>query len=83
MGFIVNAPVGPSSKGSQMPKSSHVMMVCAKCGSPDVLCDAYAEWDLQDQKWVLQNTFDKGAFCENCDGECRIIEREITDEEGQ
>ena len=38
-----------------------VRKVCGRCGSADVLCDAYAEWDLRAQQWVLQNTFDKGG----------------------
>lgn len=51
--------------------------VCGSCGSEDVLCDAYASWDFQKQEWVLSNTFDKGAFCNKCDGECRIEDQEI------
>lgn len=47
-------------------------MVCGTCGSEDVLSDAYAEWDVGKQEWVLSATFDKGAYCNNCDGECRI-----------
>lgn len=46
--------------------------VCSPCRSPDVLSDAYAEWDHEAQAWVLQNTFEKGAFCNACDGETSI-----------
>jgi len=52
--------------------------VCSTCGSEDVLCDAYASWDFDLQKWVLYQTYDKGAYCKNCDGECRIVEKEVT-----
>lgn len=52
-------------------------MICSTCGSEDVLCDAFAEWDFDKQKWSLQNTFDKGAYCNACDGECRIKEVEV------
>lgn len=49
-------------------------MVCRHCGSEDVLADAYAEWDVEEQKWVISNIFDKGAYCNSCDGESRIEE---------
>ncbi len=52
-------------------------MVCSICKSEDVLCDAFAEWDYDKQEWSLQNTFDKGSYCQNCDGECRIDTIEI------
>ena len=58
-------------------KTKSVKMVCAACGSEDVHCDAYAVWDIETQQWTLDNTFDKGAFCDACDGECRIVEEEI------
>ena len=51
--------------------------VCSHCGSNEVLCDAYAEWNVEEQKWELQNTFDKGAYCNQCDGEARLEEKEI------
>lgn len=54
-------------------------MVCSYCGSENVLSDAYAKWNVENQEWELDNTFDKGAFCEDCDGECRIVEKEIVD----
>lgn len=46
--------------------------VCAYCGSREVQADAYAAWDFASQSWELVNTFDKGAYCEQCDGETRI-----------
>lgn len=47
-------------------------MTCRTCGSQSVLADAFAEWNYEEQRWELQNTFEKGAFCEDCDGETRI-----------
>jgi hypothetical protein len=58
-----------------MPKK--IKMVCADCGSDDVLADAYAEWDVASQKWELQNTFYKGAYCNACEAETRLDEQEI------
>jgi hypothetical protein len=41
--------------------------VCTRCGSRDVLADAFAEWNDEKQRWGLQNTFDKGSWCQECD----------------
>ena len=49
--------------------------VCATCGSEDVLADAFAEWDVENQCWTVQSVMDKGHYCIACDGECRIEER--------
>jgi hypothetical protein len=51
--------------------------VCYHCGSGDVLCDAYAAWDVDSQQWELSSTFDKGAFCNACDGETRIVSKPV------
>jgi hypothetical protein len=48
------------------------IVVCTKCGSDDVFADAYAAWDVTTQAWVLTQTFDKGAFCDKCDGETTL-----------
>lgn len=46
--------------------------VCASCYSRGVVCDAYASWNIDTQEWELDNTFDKGAHCDACEGETRI-----------
>ena len=46
--------------------------VCNRCGSSDVLADAYASWNMETQDWELASTFDKGSYCEACDGETRL-----------
>jgi len=51
--------------------------VCESCGSDDVLKDAYAEWDLLKQAWVLSAVFDH-TICNTCDGETNVIEAEVT-----
>lgn len=58
-----------------------VRMVCRECGSDHVVADAYAAWNIEKQVWEVDNVFDKGAHCDNCDGECRIDEEEITDDD--
>jgi ribosomal protein L37AE/L43A len=46
--------------------------VCSHCGSDDVKADAYAVWDIEAQTWQVGDTYDKGAFCEACEGETRL-----------
>ena len=55
---------------------SRIRKVCSTCGSPDVLLDAFAEWDEVEQAWCLQNTFD-AAYCETCEGETSVEDQEI------
>ena len=55
-----------------MPDPQRISMVCATCGSEDVLADAFAEWDAENQCWSVQCVMDKGHYCNACDAECRI-----------
>ena len=45
--------------------------ICAYCGSTNVVKDAWAEWDIENQEWQLQDTYDD-AYCITCDGETSI-----------
>ena len=52
-----------------------VRMVCERCGSEEVLRDAWAEWDVDGQEWVLQNVFDHSVcVSKECDGRETDIE---------
>lgn len=53
-------------------------MICSTCGSDQVVRDAWAEWDVATQEWVLQNVFDY-AYCQACEGDTSIKEEEIKD----
>lgn len=46
-----------------MAKKDHV---CSECGGP-VVVDAWAQWDIEQQKFVLVDTFDY-TYCRQCDG---------------
>lgn len=59
------------------PVENPITMVCRECGSGDVRADAYAEWDDDAQVWQIFITFDKGAFCNACDGETRLEEKPL------
>ena len=50
-----------------------VQMLCGTCGSTDVSRDAWGEWDVKAQKWVLRTVFDH-SHCHTCDGETRLVE---------
>ena len=50
---------------------------CARCNSTDVRADAYAEFNVDTGEWELSATFDKGAVCEICGGETRLIWAEV------
>ena len=55
-------------------------MVCAKCGSDDIVADAHAGWNVDLQRWEVVNVFDKGHYCNACDDECEIEEKEMHDQ---
>ena len=45
--------------------------VCSHCGSDEVKCDAWAEWDDENQSFSLSQTFDEW-ICEPCGGGCNV-----------
>jgi len=53
--------------------------ICTTCGSDRVLLDAWARWNTDTQQWELSSTFDS-AYCEECQGECRIEQQPINDQ---
>jgi len=55
-----------------------IKKVCSLCGSEEVLVDAYAQWDVEKQKFVLNSTFEHSfCFCNACERECQIIDEEM------
>jgi hypothetical protein len=50
-----------------------ICIVCGKCGSTNVSRDAWADWDVAKQEWILAAVFDYG-HCHNCEGESRLKE---------
>jgi hypothetical protein len=47
---------------------------CQRCGASAVTRDAWAEWNVASQAWVLSEIFDF-AFCHQCHRETRPVER--------
>ena len=48
-------------------------ILCGICGSSDVSRDAWGDWDVATQTWVLRAVFDH-AHCHACDAETRLVE---------
>ena len=46
---------------------------CTACGSVEILRDAYACWDENQQEWVLHSCYDLYR-CENCDVQSKRVE---------
>jgi hypothetical protein len=55
-----------------------VRQICSTCKSENVLRDAFAGWDIAEQKWFLQESFNFGGYCQNCENTCSIIEEEVS-----
>ena len=51
-----------------------INIVCAECGSNDVLLNAAVRWDMEAQEYIVANIFNDGHSCNYCDSGCRIKE---------
>ena len=49
---------------------------CARCASAAVTRDAWVEWNVEQQQWVLAEAFDF-AFCHECHRETQLVERPV------
>ena len=61
---------------AELREEPKVQMVCETCGSTDVSRDAWGDWDVEAQHWVLRTVFDY-AQCHACDSETNIEERPL------
>ena len=55
-----------------------IVKVCERCGSDEVLVDAWAEWSVENQSYQLSELLDH-AECEACGGETDIIDKVFPD----
>lgn len=55
-------------------------MICSHCRGENVVADAYAAWNVEEQEWQVESIFTKGAYCDDCQGETRIDVQEVEDE---
>ena len=56
-----------------MSENQKVQMICSHCGSEEVKRDAWAEWDVEKQDWVLSSVYDN-TYCEGCEEETTLSE---------
>ena len=54
-----------------------INVICSECGGSNDHLDAWADFDIEAQQWVLGNTFDY-SYCDDCQNDCRTKEIEIT-----
>lgn len=48
-------------------------IICKRCGSDEVVRDAWARWDFAKQEWIVDDLFGD-YYCRSCEGECEISE---------
>lgn len=53
-----------------------IEIACEHCGHLGVMREAWAEWNVAAQHWVMAQMFDF-AFCLNCHRSTRIVARVI------
>lgn len=53
--------------------ASKIIITCSWCNSPNVSRDAWADWDVASQTWILGAVYDQG-FCHNCETEQSLLE---------
>jgi hypothetical protein len=63
----------PGVAEGEAPRVEHA---CERCGGIAVTRDAWAEWDVSSQAWILSETFDF-AFCHQCHRETRLVVRAL------
>jgi hypothetical protein len=56
--------------------SPNVTYCCNRCGSTDVVRDAWAAWNAELQQWEIDQLFDH-AFCNTCEGDTGLTEKVI------
>ena len=58
-----------------MPSEENVKIIwrCRECHSSDVRADALLTFDVDSQRWEIENVFsEQGSFCARCDGTTRL-----------
>jgi hypothetical protein len=55
-----------------------VLKVCSACASPNVVADASVTWNVHLQDWEINDVCTHNGVCADCDGPCRIVEKEVS-----
>lgn len=54
-----------------------ITWACNTCGGDNVSIEAVVHWDTDEQRFAVSEVCDKGHYCEDCDGECGIVEKDF------
>lgn len=54
---------------ASVPEPKRQKPVCRECESDEVVADASAIWRADLQEWQVNDTYDKGGWCEHCGGQ--------------
>ena len=68
-------------KPRQVDPQDRIRVVCSYCGGTHVKADAYAIHNEEKQIWELSDVYDKGSYCDDCDGDCSYDYEPLTDEQ--
>ena len=49
-----------------IPRDNRIKKICGSCGGDSIRVDAWAAWDLENQCWKLDTTFED-KFCLDCE----------------
>ena len=75
-GCAIKGMGGPEYGATCVPcygiRNQKLIPVCNRCGCSDIVADAAARWDVESQKWEISDVYEKGHYCEECNGETRI-----------
>lgn len=56
--------------------NKQVTYICRSCGSDHVTRDAWAQWDVERQGWVLGAAYDY-SYCHRCEADAKLKEVEL------
>ena len=52
--------------------------VCSRCGGTDIKFDAWGYWDIEEQRMLLEQSFD-ACWCEDCQHEAHAVSVDLSD----
>lgn len=49
-----------------------IKYICPYCGGDNLLMDAFCNWDVSKQEWILHSTFDD-VYCQDCESNIKTM----------
>jgi hypothetical protein len=72
--FIISAARMNAFAERKQPTRRPIDYVCEACGGSEIGVEAMVEFSPWHQDFVVHDTCDKGHWCSECDGQCRLKE---------